>query len=237
MSDLAAQVLVLAKEPVPGRVKTRLTPPFTPREAAALAEAALTDTLEAVRRTRVIRRVLALAGEPGPWLPDGFDVIPQRGGGLDERISAAIWDTYTTLPVPIVLIGMDTPQVTAGLLESAAEPLARTMADAVFGPAEDGGFWMLGLRRPDAGLTLGVPMSEPFTGRAQLVRLIQAGLRIHMAPELVDVDTLAEAARVARLAPASWFAATLAATLGAPAELDETFVPTMAPAVPAVASR
>jgi uncharacterized protein len=237
VSDLAAQVLVLAKEPVPGRVKTRLTPPFTPREAAALAEAALTDTLEAVRRTRVIRRVLALAGEPGPWLPDGFDVIPQRGGGLDERIAAAMWDTYTALPVPIVLIGMDTPQVTPGLLESAAEPLARTMADAVFGPAEDGGFWMLGLRRPDPGLTLGVPMSEPFTGRAQLVRLIQAGLRIHMTPELVDVDTLAEAARVARLAPASWFAATLAATLGAPAKLDEAFVSTIAPAVPAAASR
>ena len=237
MSDLAAQVLVLAKEPVPGRVKTRLTPPFTPREAAALAEAALTDTLEAVRRTRVIRRVLALAGEPGPWLPDGFDVIPQRGGGLDERIAAAMWDTYTALPVPIVLIGMDTPQVTAGLLESAAEPLARTMADAVFGPAEDGGFWMLGLRRPEPGLTLGVPMSEPFTGRAQLVRLIQAGLRIHMTPELVDVDTLAEAAQVARLAPASWFAAALAATLGAPAELDEPLVPAMAAAVPAAASR
>ncbi len=237
MSELAAQVLVLAKEPVPGRVKTRLTPPFTPPEAAALAEAALTDTLEAVRRTRVIRRVVALAGEPGPWLPDGFEVIRQRGGGLDERIAAAMWDTYTALPVPIVLIGMDTPQVTAGLLESAAEPLARTIADAVFGPAEDGGFWMLGLRRPDPGLTLGVPMSEAFTGRAQLVRLIQAGLRIHMTPELADVDTLAEAARVARLAPASRFAATLAATLGAPAELDETFVPTMAPAVPAAASR
>ena len=117
MTDLAAQILVLAKEPVPGRVKTRLTPPFTPREAAALAEAALADTLAAVRRTRVIRRVLALAGEPGPWLPEGFDVIPQRGAGLDERIAAAMWDAYTALPVPIVLIGMDTPQVTAGLLE------------------------------------------------------------------------------------------------------------------------
>ena len=86
MTDLAAQILVLAKEPVPGRVKTRLTPPFTPREAAALAEAALMDTLEAVRRTRVIRHVLALAGEPGPWLPDGVEVIPLRGGGLDVGI-------------------------------------------------------------------------------------------------------------------------------------------------------
>jgi rSAM/selenodomain-associated transferase 1 len=221
VSDLAAQVLVIAKAPVPGRVKTRLTPPFTPYEAAALAEAALSDTLQAVRQARVVRRVIALAGEPGPWLPDGFEVVAQRGGGLDERIAAAMWDTYAALPVPVVLIGMDTPQVTPGLLEAAAEPLARAAADAAFGPAEDGGFWLLGLRRPDPELMLGVPMSEPVTGRAQLVRLIQAGLRIHMAPELVDVDTLAEAARVARQVPASGFAAKLAATLGAPAELDE----------------
>ena len=62
---IPAQVVVIAKEPVPGRVKTRLTPPFTPEEAAALAEAALTDTLAAVAETTVARRVLALDGTPG----------------------------------------------------------------------------------------------------------------------------------------------------------------------------
>jgi uncharacterized protein len=221
MIDLAAQVLVIAKAPVPGRVKTRLTPPFSPAEAAALAEAALSDTLDAVRGTRVVRRVLALAGEPGGWLRDGFEVIAQRGAGLDERITAAMWDTYSDLPVPIVLIGMDTPQVTPGLLEDVAARLARAEADAAFGAAEDGGFGMLGMRRPDPGLMLGVPMSEPVTGRAQLVRLAQAGLRVHLAPELVDVDTFTDAARVARLAPASRFAAALAATLGAPVQPDD----------------
>ncbi|MCX3061687.1 glycosyltransferase, partial [Streptomyces sp. GXMU-J5] len=85
-------LLVLAKEPVAGRVKTRLTPPFTPREAAALAEAALRDTLDAALAAPVRRRVLVLAGEPGPWLPPGFDVVPQRGDGLDERIAAAFED-------------------------------------------------------------------------------------------------------------------------------------------------
>jgi hypothetical protein len=221
MTDLAAQVLVIAKAPVPGRVKTRLTPPFSPAEAAALAEAALSDTLDAVRGTRVVRRVLALAGEPGGWLRDGFEVIAQRGAGLDERITAAMGDTYSELPVPIVLIGMDTPQVTPGLLEDVAARLSRAEADAAFGAAEDGGFWMLGMRRPDPGLMLGVPMSEPDTGRTQLGRLIQAGLRIHLAPELVDVDTITDAARVARLAPASRFTATLAATLGAPVQPDD----------------
>ncbi|HEY2520794.1 MAG TPA: DUF2064 domain-containing protein [Streptosporangiaceae bacterium] len=221
MTDLAAQIVVLADEPIPGRARTGLTPPFSAREAAALAGAALADTLAAVRRTRVVRRVLCLAGQSGPWLPDGFEVLVQRGRGLDERIAAAMWDTYTGLPLPIVLVGTGTPQVSAGLLEAATEPLARTMADAAFGPAESGGFWLLGLRRPEPDLTLGVPMAEPVTGRAQLVRLIQAGLRIHMTPELTEVDSLPEAARVARLAPASRFATTLAATLGAPAELDE----------------
>ena len=228
MTDLAAQVLVIAKAPVPGRVKTRLTPPFSPAEAAALAEAALSDTLDAVRGTRVVRRVLALAGEPGGWLRDGFEVIAQRGAGLDERITAAMWDTYSGLPVPTVLIGMDTPQVTPGLLEDAAAPLARAEADAAFGAAEDGGFWMLGLRRPDPGLMLGVPMSEPATGRAQLGRLAQAGLRVHEAPTLVDVDTITDAAQVARLAPASRFATALAATLGAPIQPDEVAGPGMA---------
>jgi uncharacterized protein len=227
MTDLAAQVLVIAKAPVPGRVKTRLTPPFSPAEAAVLAEAALSDTLDAVRSTPVVRRVLALAGEPGGWLGDGFEVIAQRGKGLDERITAAMWDAYSGMPVPIVLIGMDTPQVTPRLLEDAIAPLARAEADATFGAAEDGGFWMLGLRRPDPALMLGVPMSEPTTGQVQLVRLIQAGLRVHLAPKLADVDTITDAARVARLAPASRFAATLAATLGAPVHPDDVARPSM----------
>src|SRR6516225_3225002 len=127
---LAAQVVVIAKEPVPGRVKTRLTPPFTPEEAAALAKAALIDTLMTVAKTTVARRVLALDGMPGPWLPAGFDVIGQRGAGLDERIAWALSDARVTLPLPVVLIGMDTPQVTPGLLAAAAEPLVSRSADA-----------------------------------------------------------------------------------------------------------
>jgi uncharacterized protein len=207
---LAAQVVVIAKEPVPGRVKTRLTPPFTPREAAALAEAALTDTLTAVAQTTVARRVLALDGMPGPWLPRGFDVIGQRGTGLDERIAWALADARVTLPLPVVLIGMDTPQVTPGLLAAAAEPLVSRTADATFGMAEDGGFWLLGLREVDPALILGVPMSRPDTGPRQLARLEQAGLRIKMLPELTDVDTVSQGERIAAMTPGSAFAACMA---------------------------
>jgi rSAM/selenodomain-associated transferase 1 len=224
MRRLAAQLVVIAKAPVPGRVKTRLTPPYTPHEAARLAQAALTDTLEAAASVPFARRVLALAGAttalrgPRPasrsragWLPPGFEVTGQRGDGLDERIAAALDEAYARLAVPVVLIGMDTPQVTPGLLESVARPLARGEADAVFGPARDGGFWLLGLRRPDPGLILGVPMSQTHTGRGQLSRLLRASLRVRLAPELIDVDTAADAYEVAREAPGSRFAATLLA--------------------------
>ena len=93
---LAAQVIVIAKEPVPGRVKTRLTPPFTPQDAALLAKAALSDSLAAAAEAPMTRRVLALDGAPGDWLPAGFDVIGQRGGGLDERLAAAFADTHAS---------------------------------------------------------------------------------------------------------------------------------------------
>ena len=204
---LAAQAVVIAKEPVPGRVKTRLTPPFTPAEAALLAEAALADTLAAVAAAPVSRHVLALDGARGDWLPAGFDVIPQRGGGLDERLAAAFADTHATLPLPMVLVGMDTPQVTPGLLADAAGSLVSGEADAVFGPATDGGFWLLGLRKPDRSLLAGVPMSRPDTGRKQIDRLTSAGLRVAMAPELTDVDTFREAELIAGTVPGSRFAA------------------------------
>jgi rSAM/selenodomain-associated transferase 1 len=206
---LAAQIVVIAKEPVPGRVKTRLTPPLTPVEAAVLAEAALTDTLAAVTAAPVARRVLALQGAPGRWLPPGFDVIGQRGAGLDERIAWALTDARVTLPVPVVLIGMDTPQVTPELLAAAAEPLLADAADATFGLAEDGGFWLLGLRKIDPALVHGVPMSQPDTGSRQLARMKRAGLRVKMLPELTDVDTVREAERVAAETPGSAFAACL----------------------------
>lgn len=208
---MTGQVIVIAKEPVAGRVKTRLTPPFTPDQAAALAEAALIDTLRAAADSGAGRRVLALAGRPGAWLPGGFDVIEQRGAGLDERLACAYDDAWAGLAAPMVLIGMDTPQVTAELLDEAMAPLADGRADAVFGPAHDGGFWLLGLRGPDPELLRGVPMSTALTGAAQLARLERAGLRVATMPALTDVDTVTEAESVAARCPGSLFAARLRA--------------------------
>ncbi|MFJ7345411.1 DUF2064 domain-containing protein [Streptomyces sp. NPDC101110] len=194
-------LLVIAKEPRPGRVKTRLTPPFTPRQAAALAEAALADTLHAVAAAPASRRVLVLDGSPGPWLPPGFDVVAQCAGGLDERLAAA----FARCGGPALLIGMDTPQVTPELLT-----VDFAGCDAWFGPAEDGGFWALGLACPDPALLRGVPMSTPVTGAVQRERLVAAGLRVRDLPSLRDVDTASDARAVAALAPRGRFAARLA---------------------------
>ncbi len=194
-------LLVIAKEPLPGRVKTRLTPPFTPEEAAALAEASLVDTLEVVLATPARRRVLVLAGAPGPWLPPGFDVVPQCDGGLDERLAAA----FGGCDGPALLIGMDTPQVTPELLT-----VDFADHDAYFGPAEDGGFWALGLAEPDPALLRGVPMSTPTTGAVQRGRLTAGGLRVHDLPSLRDVDTAHDAELVAAEAPEGRFARELA---------------------------
>ncbi|MGI5291956.1 TIGR04282 family arsenosugar biosynthesis glycosyltransferase [Nonomuraea polychroma] len=202
-----AQIVIIAKEPVAGRAKTRLTPPYSPHQAAALAEAALRDSLLAVSATPATQRVLALDGLPGSWLPPGFVLIPQRGSGLDERLAAAFSDAYRLRPEAVVLIGMDTPQVTPALLGEAVEALG--CHDAVFGPAADGGFWLLGLREPDPSLLQGVPMSHPETGKLQLDRLDQAGLTVRLLPELTDVDTAADAVAVAAQAPSSRFAAAL----------------------------
>ena len=206
---MRAQIVVIAKSPEPGRVKTRLTPPFTPLQAARLAEAALRDTLATALGVPLARHVLALDGAAGPWLPPGFDVMPQRGRGLDERLAAAFADAYAQLPLPVVLIGMDTPQVGEDLLAEASGPLVNDSADAVLGPADDGGFWLLGLRRPDHRLLLDVPMSVPQTCAVQLSRLAAAGLRVRLLPVRTDVDNAADAFTVAAQAPHSRFATVL----------------------------
>ncbi|MGC4971507.1 TIGR04282 family arsenosugar biosynthesis glycosyltransferase [Streptomyces sp. DT199] len=213
-------LLVIAKEPRPGRVKTRLTPPFTPGQAAELAEAALADTLHAVAATPATRRVLVLDGAPGPWLPPGFDVVAQGAGGLDERLAQA----FARCAGPALLIGMDTPQVTPELLT-----VDFADCDAWFGPAEDGGFWALGLACPDPALLRGVPMSTPVTGAVQRERLVAAGLRVRDLPTLRDVDTAPDAHAVAALAPRGRFAARLARCSPAPQPVAEPVSPPVGP--------
>ncbi|MDQ3768613.1 MAG: TIGR04282 family arsenosugar biosynthesis glycosyltransferase [Actinomycetota bacterium] len=212
MSAPAPALAVIAKAPVAGRVKTRLCPPCTPQQAAALARAALQDTLAAVAATPTHRRVLVLEGEPGDWLPDGFEVIPQRGEGLAERLA----DAFATIGEPALLVAMDTPQVTAQMLIEATALLRMEGVDAVQGDADDGGYWAIGLQHPDPASFAGVPMSVDHTGAAQRARLAELGLTVADLPPLRDVDTMDDAVAVAAQVPDGHFAAVLR-DLGDPA--------------------
>jgi uncharacterized protein len=192
-------VIVMAKAPRPGRVKTRLCPPCTPEEAAAAAAAALADTLDAVAACGAARKVLALDGEPGPWLPPGFEVIPQRGPDFSRRLAGA----WAATGGPGLQIGMDTPQVTAPELDGLLAHLdAARSRPAVLGHALDGGWWVIGWRAADpAAVFGGIPMSTPTTGRAQELRLLRLGFDVVRAAPKQDIDTADDLAAVARRWP------------------------------------
>jgi uncharacterized protein len=196
------RILVMAKAPVPGLVKTRLCPPCTPEQAATLAEAALADTLEAALAAAVGEVVLALEGRPGPWLPADVNVVPQRGEDLGDRLANA-WDDAGG---PALQIGMDTPQVTAVALREACAALDRAARDAVLGRAVDGGWWAIGLQRADRRAFVGIRMSRADTGEQQLARLRSLGLDPDPLPVLQDVDTYRDASEVAARAAGTRFA-------------------------------
>jgi glycosyltransferase A (GT-A) superfamily protein (DUF2064 family) len=152
-----------------------------------LVEASLRETLNAVRAAPVARRVLALGRADGDWLPTGFDLIGQRGGEYGERMAAALADAHATATLPMLLIRPDVAQITPDMLADAAWSLISGEADAAYGPALDGGFWLLGLPRPDRSLVVGIPAphegGDP-SGRMLLDRLASAGLRVALAPRL-----------------------------------------------------
>jgi hypothetical protein len=189
----AATIIVLAKEPLPGRAKTRLTPPLPPRDAALVAAAALTDTLAVVEATQAENRLLAFEGNPAAWLLPGWLHSAQSTGDLDRRLIGAF--AAVSCYGPALLIGMDTPQLRAAQLEQ-FEP---RNFDACLGPARDGGYWAIGLADPvwAERVIAGVPMSSSETGAVQLQRLRAAGLRVQLLDELSDVDTFETACSVA----------------------------------------
>lgn len=200
-------LLVIAKEPLPGRAKTRLTPPCSRSEAAALAQASLLDTIDVVAGTPAPRRVLVFEGDPRRWRRRGFDLIPQRGSGLGERLAAAFDDVGP----PALLIGMDTPQLTPALLLEGMHALARPDVDAVLGPALDGGYWSVGFKAPVSGAFSGVPMSRESTYFKQRTRFGELGLRVHEQARLRDIDTIEDARALALAAPHTRFARAFAA--------------------------
>ena len=188
-------MIVLAKAPVPGRVKTRLCPPCTPAEAALVAEAALRDTLDVAIAARPDRLVVVLDGDRPLWFPNELEVIAQRAGGLGARLADAFADCLGDTREPTMLVAMDTPHVDPTWLRGGFTAL-QSGADAVLGMTDDGGYWVVGLHEARNAVFDGVPMSEAITGVAQRARLESLGLRVAVLPQTFDIDTRAELDRV-----------------------------------------
>lgn len=197
------RALVVAKAPIAGRVKTRLGAEVGMDVAADLAAASLLDTLAACRQAFGAEHcLLSLSGDlldavRGDEIADalaGWRITPQRGRDLGERLANAHADV--PLGGPVLQVGMDTPQLRAEYLHAAA--VALEGADAVLGAAEDGGWWMLGLRSPsDAAALRDVPMSTPTTYDDTRTALERQGLRVAGTSVLRDVDTAEDADVVA----------------------------------------
>ncbi len=191
-------ITIIAKEPRPGVVKTRLCPPCTPEQAAALAAAALADTLAAVdeltgRIDGCIRRVLLFDGDPSQWSNWAYDNVAQRGDGLGDRLSNAFHDLG-----PGIVIGMETPHVVASLHAGLA---ALQRGCDTIGLAADGGYWAIGLHRIDAAIFTDVAMSTSHAGLAQLNRMHQLGRSVHHLPLARDLDTIDDAEAAAGRTP------------------------------------
>jgi rSAM/selenodomain-associated transferase 1 len=204
VSVIPVVVLVVAKAPEPGKAKTRLAATVGDRVAAEIAAAALLDTLDAVAAAPVAARVVALTGDLDAAAAavdirrrlESFTVIPQRGNDFAGRLANAHHDAGAAHPGrPVLQIGMDTPQVTGPLLAECARRLHQ--ADAVLGPARDGGWWILGVRNPAAAECLrGVPMSQPDTGELTVKALRDNGIEVVSVETLADVDVVGDVAAV-----------------------------------------
>lgn len=180
---MSARVVVFAKAPVPGRVKTRLIPALGAEGAAALHLAMAEDVLDTCAEAGLAVTVALDGAQDHPWADAlrarGCVVVPQVSGDLGARMEAALQ------PGPVLALGVDSPTLPAALLrEAAALP-----AEVVLGPAFDGGYWLIGWRSPRPALLRGVPWSTDAVFAETVLRARAEGLSLHTLPFWYDVDT------------------------------------------------
>ncbi|UGY91229.1 TIGR04282 family arsenosugar biosynthesis glycosyltransferase [Streptomyces gobiensis] len=193
-------VLVMAKAPRPGTVKTRLHPLLGPERCAALQAELIRHTL-AVTSSYGLRTYVAYApgeaeGEDSTCdlAPSGVRPLLQRGGDLGQRLTAAVTDAYADGAGPLLVIGTDAPTLTGELLAAARTALEDR--DVVLGPALDGGYYLIGMRGPHTGL-FGIDPALWSTDRvlaATRARADEHGLSVRLLPPLRDLDTPEDAA-------------------------------------------
>lgn len=187
-------VLVVAKAPAPGRSKTRLVPPLSPRQAAHLAQALLLDTLDACRAQGHPPGILAppdelpaLAEMAGPAVP----LVAQEGRGLPDALRLGMARHLSAGPV--ALVSSDVPGLPPGTLDAAFGGLAAG-ADVVLGPSYDGGYWLIAMRAFHEAVFTAIPWSTPACAAVTARRAEDAGLRVARLALWRDVDTAVDLA-------------------------------------------
>lgn len=191
--------LVFVKAPAPGRVKTRLSPPFSPEQAAALYRAFAADSLSAAES--VVGASAVVAYEPHEDWPDPSwlrspapEWFPQEGADLGRRLAAATGKAFIDGADRVLVIGSDSPHLAPQRIEEAYARLAT--APLVLGPARDGGYYLVGLREPAPSLFDDIPWSGPDVLKATLARAAELHWPAHLLDELEDVDDAASLARM-----------------------------------------
>jgi hypothetical protein len=197
--NFSRTLCVMAKRPTPGGTKTRLSPPLSPEQAAALYEGFLCDTLELIRGTPAVRRVLAYlpSSEAGYFrrLAPDFERVLQSGQNLGERLDNLIQAYLRKGSAAVVAMDSDSPNLPAAYLAQAFEALEGG-ADVTLGPCEDGGYYLIGLARPAPRLLREVQMSTAHVLADTLVLAEAEGRRVHLLPGWYDVDDAASLARL-----------------------------------------
>lgn len=184
-------LIVFAKPPVPGRVKTRLTELITEEEAAALYEAFLRDALDQYAcldaAVRLYLSSLDAAKAPA-FVPDGIPVFEQRGEGLGARMRRAFRETFSASYERVVIIGTDHPTLPTIYIERAFAALAEPKVVSI-GPSEDGGYYLLGMNAFYPGLFEGMTYSHSEVFEETLQRIRASGVQSAILPQWYDVDT------------------------------------------------
>src|SRR5947207_11732307 len=193
--------IVMVKAPRAGAVKTRLTPPLSEAEAAALAACFARDTLGGVRR--VVPEVIVAYDPPDGraqlealLADDSLCWLEQRGEGLGERLPAAAAHAAALGHSPVVIVGTDSPTLPVSFVGRADNSLAEGESDIALGPTEDGGYYLVGLRQPSRGLFRNVAWGTPLAYRQTARNAAREGLSTLELPRWYDVDTPADLLRL-----------------------------------------
>ena len=187
----ACRLIIFVKAPRAGFVKTRLAAALGPHGALAAYRALVERVLGELSPLRDVELRFTpddAASEISTWLRPCWRTAPQGEDDLGARMSRAFAEAFASGATRVVLIGSDCPHVTTGDIAAAAAALDDH--DAVLGPAEDGGYWLVALRAPAPGLFGQIAWSTEGVLTQTLARAQSLGLRVHLLRTLPDVDTV-----------------------------------------------